>query len=373
MGQPLRVGIVGLGVISAQYLATLARVDPAVVRITAVADLDRPRAEAVGAGLGVAALDVDALLASDEVDVVLNLTIPAAHADVALRAIAAGKHVYGEKPLALDAASGREVLAAAAAAGVRVGAAPDTVLGTGIQTARALLDSGAIGTPVGASVSWGAPGHELWHPAPDFYYQPGGGPLLDMGPYYVTALVTLLGPAVRVSASAHASDRRRVVAQGPDAGREVPVDVATHVVGVIEHASGAVSSVTMSFDTWASRMSGFEVYGTAGTIAVPDPNRFSDPVELAIADDREWRIAPDSAGYRDAGRGIGLVDLAAALASEVEARATGELALHVLEIMEGMLVAAREGRAVEIAGAIARPAAVPLTDALAGLSAEALE
>ncbi|TDW65493.1 putative dehydrogenase [Curtobacterium sp. PhB25] len=353
----LRVGVVGVGVISQQYFEHFPSLPG--LSLVAVADLDVDRAQAVGAAQGVRGTSVDELLAADDVDVVLNLTIPAAHADVATRALAAGKHVYGEKPLAMSTAEAEPVLEAARAAGLRVGSAPDTVLGTGIQTARAALDDGLIGTPVGAAVAWSAPGHELWHPAPAFYYQPGGGPLLDMGPYYLTSLVTFFGPVVRVSGSATRSTRERTIATGPNAGTSIPVDIDTHVVAILEHENGVVSTVTVSFEVWATRAPLFEVYGTAGTLGVPDPNRFSDPVSIATSDDREWRELPVSAGYADAGRGYGLADLAHAIDTDRPHRASGDLAFHVLEVMEAVSAAARDHAVVDVHSRVDRPATVP--------------
>ncbi len=353
----LRVGVVGVGVISQQYFEHF----PALpgLSLVAVADLDVDRAQTVGAAQGVRGTSVDELLAADDVDVVLNLTIPAAHADVATRALAAGKHVYGEKPLALATAEAAPVLELAARSGLRVGSAPDTVLGTGIQTARAALDDGLIGDPVGAAVSWSAPGHELWHPAPAFYYQPGGGPLLDMGPYYLTSLVTFFGPVARVSGSATRSTRERTIATGPFAGAPIPVDIDTHVVAVLEHASGVVSTVTVSFEVWATRAPLFEVHGTAGSLGVPDPNRFSDPVSVATADDRSWRELPVAAGYADAGRGYGLADMAQAIVTDRPHRASGDLAFHVLEVMEAVSAAARDHTVVDVHSRVDRPATVP--------------
>ncbi|ROP64791.1 Gfo/Idh/MocA family protein [Curtobacterium sp. ZW137] len=357
-GAALRVGMVGVGNISRQYLQHL----PALpgLQLTAVADLDTERAATVAAEQGVLALGVDELLAHDDVDVVLNLTIPAAHASVALAALAAGKHVYGEKPLATSTAEAAPVLEQARAAGLRVGSAPDTVLGTGIQTARAALDDGAIGDPVGAAVAWSAPGHELWHPAPAFYYQPGGGPLLDMGPYYLTSLVAFFGPVVRVSGSATRSARARTVGSGPDAGAAIPVDVDTHVVAILEHEGGVVSTVTVSFEVWATRSPLFEVYGTAGTLAVPDPNAFSETASIATADDRTWRELPVRAGYADAGRGYGLADMAHAIATDRPHRASGDLAYHVLEVMEAVATAAREHTVVPVTSRPERAATAPL-------------
>ncbi|MBT2501327.1 Gfo/Idh/MocA family oxidoreductase [Curtobacterium sp. ISL-83] len=353
----MRVGVVGVGNISQQYFEHFPVLPN--LELVAVADLDVDRAATVGATQGVRGTSVDDLLAADDVDVVLNLTIPAAHADVATRALAAGKHVYGEKPLAMSTAEAAPVLALAAERALRVGSAPDTVLGTGIQTARAALDDGLIGDPVGAAVSWSAPGHELWHPAPAFYYQPGGGPLFDMGPYYLTSLVQFFGPVARVSGSARQSSRERTIATGPFAGAPIPVDVDTHVVAVLEHENGVVSTLTVSFEVWATRAPLFEVHGTAGSLAVPDPNRFSDPVSVATADDRTWRELPTTAGYADAGRGYGLADMARAIATDRPHRASGDLAFHVLEVMEAIATAGRQHTVVDVQSRVDRPATVP--------------
>jgi predicted dehydrogenase len=355
--------MIGAGVISAQYIDTLPRYPG--VRLAAIADLDEARASSVAAHAasahpGVRALGVDELIAAHDIDLVLNLTIPAAHAEIDLRAIAAGKHVFGEKPLALDVESGSAVLAAARDAGVLVGSAPDTVLGTGVQTSRALLDSGAIGDPVGASVQWGSPGHELWHPAPLFYYQEGAGPMFDMGPYYLTALVTLFGPVVTVSGASGRSTRDRTIATGPNAGTPVPVDLDTHVVALLQHANGVVSTVTVSFEQWATRMPLFEVYGTAGTMSVPDPNYFSGAPEVWTRDAGDWRTVDALGGYPESGRGVGIADLAARHAAGLEPRASGALALHVLEIMESVLRAGRERVTLAVASTVERPDPVPL-------------
>ncbi|MDR7385649.1 Gfo/Idh/MocA family protein [Promicromonospora iranensis] len=364
MGQPLRVGIVGLGAISGQYLSTFARLGtawPGVVRLVAVADLDATRAAAVAAEQGVRALTVDELTTDPEVDLVLNLTVPAAHAEIALQAIAAGKDVYGEKPLAATLEEARAVLAAGRAAGVRVGCAPDTVLGAGVQTARAAIDGGAIGEPVAATATMMTPGHERWHPNPDFYYQPGGGPLLDMGPYYVTTLVTLLGPVASVVGTASHTRGTRTIGSGPRQGAVIPVDVDTHVTGVLRHASGALSTLVMSFDSVATRASEIEVHGQAGSLVVPDPNRFDGDVQLHELGGA-WRTLPPGAGYRDAGRGYGVADLAVTPPG-VPVRASGDVAYHVLDIMTSLLASAGSGVAVTVESTCERPAVVPLSDA----------
>lgn len=357
MGGPLNVGIIGVGTISAQYFAELPKLPG--LHLVAVADVNEARAQEVAAEQGVEALSVDALLADERIDAVLNLTIPAAHIEIATRALHAGKHVYGEKPLALDPAAAASMLTLAREVGLRVGSAPDTVLGTGVQTARELLDSGAVGDPVAAAVHWSSPGHELWHPAPQFYYQPGGGPLFDMAPYYLTTLVTLLGPVLRVSGVATRSNRLRTIATGSQAGTAIPVDVDTQVSAILEHASGVTSTITVSFEIWASRAPLFEVYGTAGTIAVPDPNRFSDPVEVWTVDAPEWTEVPVSAGFADAGRGFGLAEMAHAIETDRPHRASGELAFHVLEIMDAVLRAAHEHEVIVLTSTVARPQLVP--------------
>ncbi|ROQ36771.1 putative dehydrogenase [Frondihabitans sp. PhB188] len=358
MGQPLTVGIIGVGKISEQYFASFPSLPG--LELVAVADIDAARTAEVAAAQGVRALTVDELLADPTIDAIVNLTIPAAHVEVGMRALSAGKHVFAEKPLGLSTEEAAPLLALAETTGLRVGSAPDTVLGTGVQTARDALDAGLIGAPVGAQVHWSAPGHERWHPSPLFYYQPGGGPLFDMGPYYLTSLITLFGPIVRVTGQATRSTRDRVVETGPLAGTAIPVDVDTHIAALIEHASGVTSTLTVSFEVWATRSPLFEVYGTAGTIAVADPNRFSDPSEIATKDEPEFRELPVSAGYADAGRGYGLADMARAIETDRPHRASGELAFHVLEAMEAILVSSDEKRVVEMSSTVERPAPVPL-------------
>ena len=347
----LRVGMVGVGTISQQYVRTLD--GHPTVSLVATADLDPTREVP-----GLPSRTPGELYASDDVDVVLNLTIPAAHAEVSLAAIAAGKHVYSEKPLALSTVEAQEILAAADRAGVRVGCAPDTVLGPGTQTARRCVDDGAIGTPVAATAFMVTPGHELWHPAPEFYYRAGGGPLYDMGPYYLSALVTLLGPVARVTGLSSTPRAERTIASGPRAGTTFPVELPTHVTGALLHESGAVTTLMMSFDVWAADLPRIEVYGTAGSLSVPDPNDFAGAVQLFQPDSRAWTEVPAAPGNGHAGRGAGLADLGAALSTGEPHRANGELAFHVLDVMESLTRAAETGQAQEVASTCARPAPV---------------
>ncbi len=359
-----RIGVVGCGKISEVYLRTM--VETPGLEVTAVADLDPARArEAAGLCPGCRAEPVEDLLVAADVDIVVNLTVPAAHAEVSAAALRAGKHVYTEKPLALDAATGREVMALAASRSLRVGAAPDTVTGTGTQTARAIIDRGGIGTPVAATAFMASHGPESWHPRPHFYYQPGGGPLLDMGPYYLSALVHLLGPITRVTGVARRGASEREVGSGPDTGTRVPVEIDTHVAGLLEHDSGALTTLVTSFEAWASRLPRIEVYGTEGSLSAPDPNRFDGTVEIFTPASPEWTVVPATAGFVGAARGVGVADLARSLTAPAEPVASGELGQHVLEVMDGLLRSAHTGTGVDIPPISGRPPAVALLPAAA--------
>ena len=276
-----------------------------------------------------------------------------------LKAIAAGKHVHSEKPLGVSVAEARELVEAAAAKGLRVGCAPDTFLGGAHQTARRCVDEGLIGRPIGGAAFFMCPGHERWHPNPGFYYLGGGGPMLDMGPYYVTDLVNLLGPVASVSAVATRTRAERVVTSKPLAGTRIPVEVATHVTGMLLFAGGAAVSMTMSFDVARHKHVPIELYGEQGSLIVPDPNYFGGKVEFATAAE-DWREIPTEAPYADGNyRIIGLADMAQAIRSGRPHRASGELAFHVLEVMEAFQISSDEGRAVTIASRPERPAPCP--------------
>ncbi|MGW9167181.1 Gfo/Idh/MocA family protein [Agromyces sp. NPDC055658] len=367
MGSAHRVGIIGLGTISGTYLDALSGLDDVI--ITAVADLDAARAEAVAATLPAArALTVDELLAAPDVDVVLNLTVPAAHAEIAEAAVRHGKDVFGEKPLTARLDDGVRLIAAAEAAGVRVGCAPDTVLGTGIQTARKLIDDGRIGRPLAATAVMATPGHEHWHPNPDFYYAEGGGPLLDMGPYYVTSLVHLLGPVRSVIGAGSRMRDERVILSGPRAGERVPVEVDSHVSGVLTHESGALSTITMSFDSIATTAAPIEVHGEAGSLRVPDPNGFDGICAVRPLGGADWLESEPLAGIAGATRGAGLVDMLRA--GRRSHRADGRLALHVLEVMTALLESAETGCRVDIVTAADRPVPIELCDGFDKLEIE---
>ncbi len=354
---PLNVGVIGCGVISEIYLQNCATVFPQ-LRLCAVADLDPEAANRRGSAFGLPALSPAALLARDDIDIVLNLTVPAAHVAVGLAAIAAGKHVYSEKPLGVSVVEAKTLIEAADRAGLRVGCAPDTFLGGSHQTSRKLVDDGAIGRVVAGSATLMLSGHEVWHPNPDFYYSdPGGGPAMDMGPYYLTALVNLLGAIARVTAFASRSGATRTIAKGPRAGQKVPVEVYTHIAGALEFASGAIVQIATSFDVKGHGHSHLEIYGTDGSMLVPDPNRFDG--EVLRLDGSDWTPIPNSFGSADGNyRGFGLADMADAIVTGRPNRASGALALHVLEAIEGLTRSAATGRAVQMETHCDRPTAL---------------
>ena len=355
---PMTVALVGCGNISAQYLASLPRLPN--LRLVSVTDPVAAAADRVAAEHGVPARPLDDVLADPAVEVVLNLTPPQVHAPLTIRALEAGKHVYLEKPFAVTAAESSQMLAAAEAAGRRIGSAPDTVLGIGIQTARLLIDDGQIGQPIAATAFMMSPGHEAWHPNPGFYYLRGGGPLLDMGVYYLTALVTLLGPIAEVSAmSSRLRTERLVPDAGPRAGEVLPVEVDTYVAATLRHASGVISTLIVSFDTIASRLPRIEVYGSSASLDVPDPNQFANPVGISRARTEPFAYVSDLAGYREAGRGYGLADLARSIRHDTPHRQSAELGFHVHEVMERIDEASAAGTTVRVVSRCERPAAVP--------------
>jgi predicted dehydrogenase len=331
---PVGIALVGCGTISDEYLRNLTAFPDLNVLFCADLDLARAKDQASKYGVGASGSLAQAL-EYPGVELVVNLTLPVTHAEVAAAAIAAGKHVWNEKPLTTEPDTGRALLTQAHQAGVRVGCAPDTVLGAGLQTARRLIADGAIGTPQTALTLMQSPVPESWHPSPEFLFQPGAGPLFDLGPYYFSALATIFGPASRVAAVGRQAAATRVIGSGPKAGTEFPVDVPTHVGALVEYDGGAAASLLFSFDSPLPRQGFVEITGTEGTMAVPDPNRFDGDIRIhrrsAVRGQDSWETIP-SAGA-SAGRGLGVLDLARGLRTGQPHRASGELAEHVLEVM----------------------------------------
>ena len=354
---PASVGIVGTGNISDHYLRIGQGFDN--FHFAAVADLDPARAAAKAESFGVRALSVAELLADDSIEVVVNLTVPAAHAAVSRTALEAGKHVYSEKPLATDREDGRALVALAEQRGLRLGCAPDTFLGAGLQTAREVIDAGIIGAPIGATAFMMSSGPERWHPDPAFFFAPGAGPLYDMGPYYLTALINLFGPFARLTGSAVSGRETRTILSEPRKGQAISVGTPTHVSAQLEFVSGATATLVTSFDSPASELPRCEVYGTEATLSLPDPNTFGGPLRLRRADGKEWETLPVSRPYADNSRGLGLAEMIDAAAAGRPHRTNGEMAFHVLEIMESIHVASARGGHIQMTSRCDRPAPLP--------------
>ncbi len=361
MIQATRVAIIGCGNISDIYFQNLAKFQT--VQVVACADLDVARAQATASKYGIPwAGSAEEILNDAEVDLILNLTTPDAHASVALGALKAGKHVYNEKPLALELKDATAMLELANAQNLRVGGAPDTFLGGGLQTCRQLIDDGAIGTPLAASAFMTCPGHESWHPNPGFYYQPGAGPMFDMGPYYLTALVSLLGSVRRVTGQARASFPTRTITSQPKFGERIMVNTPTHVTGLLEFENGVQGTVITSFDVWAANLPFIEIYGSEGSLSLPDPNTFGGTVKLFQKDEKIWKDMPITRSFTENSRGLGVADMAQGIQKNLPHRANGELALHVLEIMHGFLTSSTLGQHIAINSRCVQPA--PLNETI---------
>jgi predicted dehydrogenase len=347
-----RSDVVGIGIIGAGYISTIylenCTTRYANLRVIGIADVMMDRAEAQANRFGIEAMTVEQLLTHPEVEIVLNLTIPAAHGDVALQAIESGKSVYNEKPLAATREDARQIVDRAEENGLLVGCAPDTFLGAGYQTARKLLDDGAIGNPTAATAMLMLSGHERWHPNPDFYYQPGGGPMFDMGPYYLAALMSLLGPVERVAATASASFETRTIATGDRAGETVPVNTPTHIVSILNFVQGARVSLTTSFDVFETNRTTLVLYGSKGTLRLPDPNTFGGPIEILHAGSDQWEAVDLIDGYTENCRGLGVSDIAYALRERRQPRASGQMGYHIVDVMHAALESSDQGRHIPI-------------------------
>jgi predicted dehydrogenase len=357
MDNSVKIGIIGAGNISEQYLQA-SRTFP-ILDVVGIADLMLPRAESRAEAFGIRAYTPDELLADPDIEIVINLTIPAAHSPVSLAILESGKHVYSEKPLAVTRAEGQQILALAEARGLLVGCAPDTFLGGGLQTCRKLIDDGWIGEPVAATAFLTSRGPESWHPDPAFFYQPGAGPMFDMGPYYLTTLIHLLGPVRRVTGSTRRTFPERIATSPARYNERIPVSVTTHLAGVLDFAAGAVATIITSFDVWHSSLPRIEIYGSEGSLSVPDPNVFGGPVLLRRAGAEEWSTIPLT-HYVPMGRSIGVADMAYALRYGRQHRANGQLAYHVLDLMYAFDEASETGRHITIESLCDRPAPLPI-------------
>ncbi|MFS2178073.1 Gfo/Idh/MocA family protein [Rhizobium pisi] len=374
MTRELGVGIIGCGNISTTYfsLAPLFKG----LKVLACADINVQAAEARAKEYGVKAQTIDALLANDEIDVVVNLTIPDAHFPVSKAILEAGKHVYSEKPLVLSLEQGEELRCIAKAKNLAVGCAPDTFLGGAHQLARKFIDDGGIGRVTSGTCYVMSPGMEMWHPNPDFFFLPGGGPILDLGPYYVANLINLIGPVKRVGAMTSMASATRTITSQPRHGEIIPVKTPTTIQALLEFVSGATVTLTASWDVWSHRHANMELYGTDGSLYVPDPNFFGGTVE---ASGRDKDIKPLEAwehpfgkinqenpnGARANYRTAGLADMVTALIEGRDARCSLDRTLHGVDVMTSILKSGEEGRFIDLTTTCTQPAALGIEEAQA--------
>lgn len=328
----IKIGIVGCGNISDIYLKNCTEIFDN-LEVVGCADLIIERAREKAEKYNIKAYSVQELINHEDIEIIVNLTIPKAHKEVSMGALEAGKHTYMEKPLSLTREDGKALINKAKEKGLKIGGAPDTFLGGGIQTCIELINNGEIGTPIGATAFMTCHGHESWHPDPEFYYKIGGGPMFDMGPYYLTALITMLGSVKRVSGSTKISFPERIITSEPKKGEIIKVDVPTHISGLLDFENGAVGIIITSFDVWGSNLPIIEIYGTKGTLSVPDPNTFSGPVNIKKSYDKEFHEVVINKKYTDNSRGLGISDMANSIINNHEHRANGDLIYHVLDIM----------------------------------------
>ena len=342
----IKTVMIGVGNISGIYLKNIHETFKE-IELIGVCDLIRERAEKAQQEYNIPKIydTMHDAFADPEVEMVLNLTRPYEHFEVSKAALEADKHVYSEKPLGADLNEGKILLALAKEKGLRLGGAPDTFLGAGIQTCRRLIDDGFIGTPIGSAAFMICNGHESWHPDPEFYYKRGGGPMFDMGPYYLTAMINLMGGVEKVFSASKACFPQRMITSQPQAGKVVDVDVNTYIAGTVQYESGAIGTIFTTFDVkWPGEKSRFiEIYGTEGTLFVPDPNCFSGPIELYRPEDGQLREMPLMYGYPENSRALGLADMCKGILTGREGRCDVQQTFHVLEIIEGFETSAKTG------------------------------
>lgn len=343
------IGIIGIGAISGIYLENITNMFKE-IRILAVCDLVKSRAEAAKEKYNIPKIydTMYEVFDDPEVDIVLNLTRPYEHFEVSKAALERGKPVYSEKPLGASLQEGKELVRLANEKGLMIGGAPDTFLGAGIQTCRKLIEDGAIGDLVGAAAFMICRGHETWHPDPAFYYQYGGGPMMDMGPYYITALTNLLGGVKSVTGVAKTTFPTRIITSEPHFGEEVKVEVPTYITGMLHFENNVIGTLFTTFDVVNNGQARFEVYGSEGTLIVPDPNTFGGPIQLIHRMDGETREIPVMFDYKDNSRALGLADMAKSLETGRACRTTYKQTLHVLEVMESFTISAEQRRTIDL-------------------------
>jgi predicted dehydrogenase len=356
----VKVGVIGCGVISRQYVKNAEAFDS--FELVACADLDPAQAIALSKTSGLETAAVDDLIVDPSVDLILNLTPAPAHAAVIAAALAAGKHVYTEKPVATDVGEALALVVEAERCGLRIGCAPDIFLGSAYQAGRAVIESGGIGEPLSVSAAMLVGGQETWHPNPDIFYVDGAGPLFDMGPYYLTAITALLGSIVRVAGFASTRERERTILLGPRVGERFSPSTPTHTTASMQLESGALANLVASFEVSDQYICDLAIHGSEGVLTLPDPNNFAGEVRLKRGRGGWEDVQYTSRGARDA-RGIGLHDMVESIAAGQPHRASGMLGAHIVEVVRGILQAADEGRAVDIESRIVLPEPMPVDTA----------
>lgn len=356
----VKIGVVGCGTISSIYFENLTKLFVN-TEVYACADIVKERAVEAANKFNIPhVMSTEELLQCEDIQIVLNLTIPKVHFEVCKAALLAGKHIYVEKPLSLTMEQGSELVKLASEKNLMIGGAPDTFLGGGLQTCRKLIEDGFIGTPIAATAFMTCHGHESWHPDPEFYYQTGGGPMFDMGPYYLTALISLLGEAKTVCGMTKITFPQRTITSAKKFGKVIDVEVPTHVAGTIEFKNGAIATMITSFDIWSSTLPRIEIYGSLGTLIVPDPNTFGGPVMLKMAHNNEFKEIPLTHIYSDNSRGLGVADMARCVETGAKPRANGELTNHVLEIMHAFHISSDTKKYVDLSTHCEQPRMLPL-------------
>ena len=359
MSQTTQIGIIGCGNISNAYFGTGAKFS--FFDIAACADLNLEAARAKAQQWNIPkACSVDELLADRDISFVINLTIPAAHGPVMLRCLEAGKSVYTEKPFTVRREEAQQIIKLAREKGLRVGSAPDTFLGGAHQTVRGLVDGGAIGEVIAGTAFMAGHGHESWHPSPAFYYQKGGGPMFDMGPYYLTDLVQLIGPIKRIAGATRTTFQQREIASEPLRGTMMNVEVPTHIAGTLEFENGAVVSMMTSFDVWGHDLPNLEIHGTTGSISVGDPNNFGGTPRIRRAGEGQWSDIELTHGYTENARGIGMADMVLAMQQNRDHRCNERLAYHVLDAMHAFHDSSDAGQFITMRSTCERPAMLPV-------------
>ncbi len=345
----VKIAMIGVGAISGIYLENITNVFKE-IELIGVCDLVRERAETAKEKYQIKKIyeTMEDAFADPEVDIVLNLTRPYEHFEVTKGALKAGKHVYSEKPLGATFEEGKALVALAEEKNLLLGGAPDTFLGSGIQTSRKLIDDGFIGEPIGAAAFMICRGHETWHPDPEFYYKSGGGPMMDMGPYYVTALVNLLGGVSGLTGLTKTSFDKRTITSQPKVGTVIDVEVPTYVTGILNFDNGAVGTIFTTFDAYYKQSARLEIYGSKGTLIVPDPNTFGGPIKLLRPEDGEFKEMPLLYDYKENSRGVGLADMAKALQEGRDYRASYKQTYHVLEILTSFEKSSKEGKFISL-------------------------